>query len=250
MSFIRKDFTYKILSGLLFGIFFSEIISYLIYFDLIPHCFYLNNNKIYCATPDNPTPFLNHVSYGIILSFVISVLFYKILTTTNYKAKEFLFISFFFTTISINLFLQASHAGYILFFTSILFILMYIYRYKIIKFFIPIFLLFGLWYYSTKVIQDNFWFGVGTGDVMDELKTYTKNTDLSIRSLKDPHNEFLDFFMKFGILGFVLIIYLFFKLLTIKNDGKLLDFILKVTALIMFISMLQGVYLKGWMFIF
>lgn len=291
VTFIKKEYLFKILYGLLLGVFFSEIMSYLIYFDLIPHSLYFYNEKIYDATPYDPTPFVNHVNYGIFLSFAIGILFYQILTLNKFNFLTI--ISYvFFITISVNMFLQGSRTGYILYFLIILFTLFYVYRKKAIKFLIPLIISFGIiilllynnfntfqkridqtliaiekvfesqnynssigarigfYVHGFEVIQENFWFGVGTADVMDELKLKYANDSHHLKQLNDPHSDFLFTFLKFGVFGFIFFLYFFYKIFTFRQEDDFYNFILKSGSFIIFIAMIQGSYFKGWMILF
>jgi O-antigen ligase len=59
-----------------------------------------------------------------------------------------------------------------------------------------------------SIIHDNFWFGVGTGDAQIEFnKKYAQNdAPLSDMWKLRSHNQFVAFFVTFGLLGFVIII--------------------------------------------
>lgn len=62
------------------------------------------------------------------------------------------------------------------------------------------------------ILKNNFWFGVGTGDVNDEFVNYYKTYYPSIekRFMRRTHNQFLTFFLTFGVFGFILILIAFF----------------------------------------
>ena len=65
---------------------------------------------------------------------------------------------------------------------------------------------FDFWRGGFYTIKHNFWFGVGTGDMVDaqkasykEIKTLTPNPEIS----ETPHNHYLIIFSTFGVFGFV-----------------------------------------------
>jgi hypothetical protein len=65
---------------------------------------------------------------------------------------------------------------------------------------------FEFWRATLYTIEHNFWFGVGTGDVMDaqiaaykEVKSLLPNPEAN----KTPHNHYLIVFSTFGVFGFV-----------------------------------------------
>lgn len=60
-----------------------------------------------------------------------------------------------------------------------------------------------------QVIQDNFWLGVGMGDLREELEEVYKK-DYPAQKFKFPHNQFLTFWGGSGFIGFVLFLSYFF----------------------------------------
>jgi O-antigen ligase len=61
---------------------------------------------------------------------------------------------------------------------------------------------------ALSLIKENFWFGVGTGDLPMKYANYykTHDTGLSKERQFHTHNQFLRFFVLFGIFGFLIII--------------------------------------------
>ncbi len=70
---------------------------------------------------------------------------------------------------------------------------------------------FRIWDSSLDVIQNNFLTGVGTGDVKTELKnSYKSNEYFNCYTKRlNAHNQFIETFIKLGIIGFLLQILLF-----------------------------------------
>ena len=60
------------------------------------------------------------------------------------------------------------------------------------------------------IIKENFWFGVGTGNWKVEFnKAYLKNgSKLDKKLYASSHNQYLNYMVKFGVVGFVLIMFL------------------------------------------
>ncbi len=90
----------KALSAFIFGMFISEMISYGIFFELFT---YRN------ISPSNPSPFMHHIEYSIFLAFTTLVLLGRIFNEGDLKYK--LLYTFFFITMSGNLFLTAGRTG-------------------------------------------------------------------------------------------------------------------------------------------
>ena len=63
---------------------------------------------------------------------------------------------------------------------------------------------------ALTIIKNNFWFGVGTGNWKDEFKkAYHENhSQLSEELYASSHNQYLNYMVKFGMIGFIVIIFL------------------------------------------
>ncbi len=90
-----------------------------------------------------------------------------------------------------------------------------------------------------NLIKDNLWFGVGTGDINDEImKQYER--DSSILHLKwrhRPHNQYVTFLATFGMLGlFWILIAMFYAPF---YEKKLTDYFFLVFLIIAMFSMLN-----------
>ena len=292
VTFVQKEYYSKIIFAFLLSIFVSEIFSYLIFFNIIPETLYFYNEVVWFTHHSgNPSPFVNHMWYSIFLAFAVGIILYNILTIEKLNFKKVLYI-IFFLTISINMFLQSSRSGYIIYFFIIIFTLFYVYRLKFLKYLLPLLLVFsisifylynnfntfktridmttnsigsiinnkdytsslgnriGIYLYSIDVIKNNFWFGVGTGDGMDEIHKILTPKDKHLVILTTPHNEFLNAQLKFGVLGSIVLIYLFYLIFTFKQENDYLNFILKSSSFIIFLTMLPGDFFQNWMIIF
>jgi O-antigen ligase len=64
---------------------------------------------------------------------------------------------------------------------------------------------------SYEIIQDNFWFGVGNGDIKDELEKKYEEYQIADQLKKNynPHNQFLATFVSVGFVGFILLVLVF-----------------------------------------
>ncbi len=78
------------------------------------------------------------------------------------------------------------------------------------------------------LIKENFWFGVGTGDMSTEMSNYYKENDVQGAYIQhiSPHNQFIRTFAMYGIIGFVLIMMIFIMMLkhAIKHRDMLFVF--------------------------
>nr|MDA3780177.1 O-antigen ligase family protein [Bacteroidales bacterium] len=90
-----------------------------------------------------------------------------------------------------------------------------------------------------EVIEKNFWLGVGTGDVKDEIqKQYIiDKTPLPKSERRMAHNQFVSFFMAFGLLGFILIVFAFIYPVFYEKMYK--NYLFCVFSIIAILSMLN-----------
>lgn len=95
------------------------------------------------------------------------------------------------------------------------------------------------WKAAIYIIKKNWLFGVGTGDIQEAFNsTYKKtNTKLAPDNWNRAHNQFLTFWVAFGIFGFIIFIglwkYLFISFYTKKN---LLGVVFTLIAISSFLS--------------
>ncbi len=80
ISFLDIRFIYRIIAAFILGMLVSEIVSYLIHFNILPYEFYLGKYEIYKTfTIDSPAPFMAHSDHNVGLSLVIAILLYQLL---------------------------------------------------------------------------------------------------------------------------------------------------------------------------
>lgn len=79
-----------------------------------------------------------------------------------------------------------------------------------------------VWNESIGIIKQNFWMGVGTGDVKDELlKTYKeKNITHALDLHLNAHNQYLQTFITLGFVGFIILLFVLFLPLGISFNSK------------------------------
>jgi O-antigen ligase len=275
LLFLDQRFYSRLLTSFLAGVMFSELLSYLMQFHIIPPGYSVLLNvpwkesvldiSLYASLNGEPAPFLEHSWYSVLLAVSGSIFFYKGLNSESLKLKIFNFL--FFTSISVNLFLIGGRTGYILYFLLILAIIITMIKKKVtiknilIGLTIPLFVTFFMYqvgglfqkrvdhslnaFYSLKttenfaetadgsfnnkflkatasieLISKHFLFGVGTGDQLSELRSNPKNIDNPIQKYRDVHNQYLDMWMQFGLIGFSFYIYLLYTIVKLKVDNE------------------------------
>ncbi|WP_152184320.1 O-antigen ligase family protein, partial [Sulfurimonas indica] len=124
-SSFNKKYTSHILSAFLLAMFISEIMSYAIFFELI---------KYKNISPEDPTPFMSHMTYSTILAFAINILLVRFFYEKNLKYR--LFYIFFFITATTNLFINGGRTGQIIFIILILITIFMSFKHKLKAFFL------------------------------------------------------------------------------------------------------------------
>lgn len=241
-TIVRQDYIKFYVGAFLIAITISEIVSYLIWFGLIPPFKY--------ATISNPTPFMSHVSYNPILAFSIYLLCYEVFLNGILSKLKNLFYLFFAITMSINMFITGGRAGQVMFFLMVAILSFQIFSKKKFVALIMASILIPLIFYlaygfselfqyrvneaisnvvnypedkntsigqrityainSWEVIKNNVFFGVGTGDYPLE---YNKVNDLNTPKVPystNPHNMYVLVFVQLGLLGIFSMLSIFF----------------------------------------
>lgn len=267
ISMIQDEFKEKILSGFLFGIFFSEIISYSMLFNIhIP--FIITNASSEYANYLTNVPFMElYTQYSLVLSITLGLVLYTLFTKKQSLIMKLLY-GFFFLSSSINIFIIPSKLGYGLYLLSILIVLIYLSKKHISKkviILIPVIALityfiaynnstlfnkrvhiayndivkiynyddyttaigirFGFYKASFSVLKDHFFFGVGTGDHMNEVKKVTDTyTNFHCNNYYSGNNtglesEFLDTFVQLGFIGLIIFILIFYRVASSPTSG-------------------------------
>jgi len=95
-----------------------------------------------------------------------------------------------------------------------------------------------LWKAAALIIKDNFFFGVGTGDMVNAYRNQLikMNSELKNQSLRS-HNQYLSIFSAFGIIGFIL--FLIFFLYPLFIDKLYKNFLFLSFFIIAALSMLN-----------
>jgi len=106
---IQKSYIPKVLSAFILGMFISEIISYGVFFEFW---------EFKHATVVNISPFMHHIEYSIFLAFTALIVLGRVFSSSALKYK--IMYSFFFLTITGNLFLTAGRTGQLAFILGLL----------------------------------------------------------------------------------------------------------------------------------
>ena len=175
LSFVDKRFFFRVLTAFVVGMLYSEVISYLIHFHILPHQLILNSIELYRASSNiDPSPFLDHSRYTVLLSFTIAILLYNILNNKN-TILVTVVSSFFLITATINLSLIGGRIGYISFFVIISFLILSRYRANLFKailtLIISTFLIFSLFYNTSSLFQQRIDKSINTIKTISDSKS-------------------------------------------------------------------------------
>jgi O-antigen ligase len=116
--------------------------------------------------------------------------------------------------------------------------------------------------YGLILAKRNFWFGTGTGDIDDEYKSLyiERRSELEPRYRHRAHNQYLTFYVSFGVLGAILCLiawfypvlsnyktksYYFLVFFLIASLSMLTDDTMETTTGVVFISYFYSLYLWG-----
>ena len=241
MSLIKKEEIPFFIKTFIFSMTLDEILSYLIWFKILP--------PMFNATSYDPAIFMGHIPYNIFLAFTVYLMLHSLLFDNVSKIQKIFYI-LFATTMSINTFITGGRAGQVAYFIAIIIIVFQYYKKSIIKavgiIFITIPLIFVSAYNTSKIFHDRVnlaihniknvknnpntsvgariifnintirlikqhpFFGAGTGDFPREYKKINDKYTPNIVLTSQPHNMYLLVWAQTGIFGLLTLLSLLF----------------------------------------
>jgi len=283
-TIVRKDYIKYYVSAFLLAITLTEIISYLVWFELI--------EPFKNATVSNPTPFMSHISYNPILAFAIYLVLHEIFFNKKITNLVFSLYSFFAISMSINMFITGGRAGQVIFFVMLSILIFQIFDKQRIKSLITIFIvipgIFFTSYYLSPLFQDrvnmaiqeaviyeaenismnngssvgqrinyaiNSWdiikqnplIGVGTGDFPREYRRINQINSSHLPNITNPHNMYVLILMQLGIVGLLSMLSIFYYQikLSYNSSNKFIRDVGVTLPLMFLVLMLSDSYLLG-----
>ena len=233
-TLVKKDYIKYYVGAFLLAITFTEILSYLVWFEIIPE---FRHAKIW-----NPTPFMSHISYNPILAFAIYLISHQVLFQDKLsKLKRYIYFSLAIT-MSINMFITGGRAGHVMYFVMLSILIFQYFNYKKIRSLILIMIVIPSIFYtayqssdifnkrvdmaventlnysenkgssvgrritwainSWDIIKKNLIIGVGTGDLPSEYKKINQINSPELPNINNPHNMYTLVLIQLGLLGF------------------------------------------------
>ena len=278
-TIVRRDHIKFYISAFLLAITFTEIASYLVWFEII--------EPFKNATVANPTPFMSHISYNPILAFSIYLVLHEIFFNKKISNLVFSLCIFFAISMSINMFITGGRAGQVIFFVMLSILICQILDKKRIKSLITIFIVIpGIFFsayqssdlfkkrvdlavnetlsYSNtsnnsvglrinftmnsfEVIRQNLIIGVGTGDFPNEYRKINLINSPTLPNATNPHNMYTLILMQLGIVGLVSMLSIFYYQikLSYNSSNKFIRDVGITLPLMFLVLMLSDSYLLG-----
>ena len=238
----KKEYFSKCVTAFTFAILLTEIMSYLIWFELI--------TPFKNATVQNPTPFMSHVSYNPILAFAIYLVMHQVFFNKDLSKVKFFWFSFFSITMSINMFITGGRAGQVMYFAMLSILIFQYFNFEKIKSFFAIIIVIPAIFFtayqasplfkervdfaisdivtyekttntsvgkrltfainSWELIKENPLIGVGTGDFPSEYDKINTANKSNTPNASNPHNMYTLVLVQLGLIGLISMLSIFY----------------------------------------
>ena len=278
-TIVKKEYIKHYVYAFLFALLVTITLSYLIWFELIPP---FKEANIF-----DPTPFMSHVSYNPILLFGIYLMYHETIFNKNLTKLKIFLYCFVSIAMTFNMFITLGRAGQVVFFLMVpIFIFQCFPRYKFKAILLSLIIVPSIFLSayqasdffklrvdntvvavttyndnnftslgirltyainSVELIKENLLFGVGTGDLPNELNKINMKNTPNMPSTTNPHNMYILVLVQLGLLGFISllsILYYQIKLSFYGSNKFIRDFGITL-PLLFFALMLSDSYLLG-----
>jgi O-antigen ligase len=278
-TIVQKEYIKYYISAFLLAITFTEIASYLVWFEII--------EPFKNATVKNPTPFMSHISYNPILTLAIYLVLHEIFFNKKITNLAFTLYGFFALSMSINMFITGGRAGQVAFFVMLAILIFQVFdkqRIKsllIISILVPV--IFATAYQISNLFQDRVnlaisevvnysntttssvglrltysmnsfevikkypILGIGTGDFPVEYSRVNQINTPAIPDSTNPHNMYILILMQLGLVGLISMLAIFYYQIkfSYNSSNKLIRDTGLTLPLIFLVLMLSDSYLLG-----
>jgi len=267
------------LSAFLLAIVITEIVSYLVWFQIIP--------QFKNATASNPTPFMSHISYNPILALAIYLSYYKIFINKNKVDSTFFIYCFFALSMTINMFITGGRAGQVVYFVMLTIIIFQFFGKDKIKSLFTVLILIPLIFFiayqasdifqmrvdqalknainydiykntgvgerinfainSWDIIKENPIIGVGTGDFPSEYQKINQINSPQMITTTNPHNMYTLITTQLGLIGLTSLLSIFYYqiILSYNSSNQFLRHFGITLPLMFLVIMWSDSYLLG-----
>ena len=241
-TIVQKKFIRYYVIAFIASITLTEVISYLIWFELIP--------PFRVGTVENPTPFMSHISYNPILAFSIYLVSHEFFFNKGLSRFNFWLYSFLMISMSVNMFITGGRAGQVAFFTLLAILIFQFFSNEKVKSLFVTMLIIPVIFFSAyqssdlfskrvdaaiqntihyednrftpiglrityarnswKIIKDHPFIGVGTGDFPVEYKKINELYPTSQPPTTNPHNMYVLILVQIGLVGLISMLSIFY----------------------------------------
>lgn len=252
LTITKKEYVKYYLGAFLLAMTIAEISSYLIFFEIIP--------PFQKATLEDPSVFMDHISYNPFLTIAIYVILNTLFFEKNLThLMKYSYIVFALTA-SINMFITGGRSGQIMYFLMLVILIFQYFKQQILKAVIVsasvVFVIFitayntsdifhkristaiavitnfednqetstaqriVFAYNSLIIMKQNPVFGVGTGDFSSEYYKINQKRTPAFKPTTNPHNMYLFIGVQFGIVGIAIMLWFFYNQLRFAVNVK------------------------------
>jgi O-antigen ligase len=278
-TIVKKEFISYYIGAFLLAITISEVLSYLVWFEVIPQ--FLNSGV------QNPTPFMSHISYNPFLAFAIYLVGHKVLFNSKITIINRYFYSILMISMTINMFITGGRAGQVMFFAVLCILIFQWFHSSKLKaigvilvvipsIFFTAYQTSSLFHHrvndamndiqiydtnkltnvglrvvfainSWEVIAKNPIIGVGTGDFVSEYKKVNQINTPELPNTTNPHNMYVLILMQLGLIGLISFLSIFYYQIKFSFDvkNKFIKDVGLALPLLFLIIMLSDAYLLG-----
>ena len=278
-SIVKQENIRSYVSSFLLAISFTEICSYLVWFQII--------EPFKNATVLNPTPFMSHISYNPILAFAIYLVLHNLFFNKKISNIVFSLYGFFALSMTINMFITGGRAGQVAFFAIITILIFQIFDKQRIKSIIAILIVIPTIFFtsyqssdlfnkrvnlavieamtytdkvsssfgnrinfslnSLQVFKQSPIIGVGTGDFPREYRKINEVNSPNLPNVTNPHNMYTLVLAQLGFIGLVSMLSIFYYQikLSFNSSNKFIRDVGVTLPLMFLVLMLSDSYLLG-----
>ena len=258
-TIVNKEYTKYYIYAFLAAIALTEILSYLVWFEVI--------GEFRKAHFNNPTPFMSHISYNPFLAFAIYLVAYEIFIKKELSKSMLLVYSFFSVIMVFNMFITQGRAGQIAFFALMAILILQYFTGQRIKalivalIFIPAVFITAyqispnfeqranlaideIVNYDVKtvaknqsasssagirilfainsweIIKENALLGAGTGDFPNEYKKISVRNSPNAPYADNPHNMYVLVLVQLGIVGLLSMLSIMYYQIKLSFKGS------------------------------
>ena len=208
-TIVQKKYIKYYISSFLLAISFTEVVSYLLWFELIEpfkivripdtlNLMILRSSDLAHMT-SNPTPFMSHVSYNPILTIAIYIVYHEIFLNKKLDRVKFFIFSFFAITMTFNMFITGGRAGQVMYFAMLAILTFQFFQAEKVKSLIVISILIPgifLTAYQTSALFEN-----RVNAAINDVVTYEVNSNTSVGKRIDYLVNSIDIIKKNPFIG-------------------------------------------------